>query len=375
MPLEIPDIGNLYEGWSQHHEAFDADLVGFSKSNWGRSNMEADPNIVFADIREFTRRRMVEHLRAVPELKLQDFSDQRMIFHHLAHRATVLSGDLLHASGLPEEVWIEQMRQSLHFIAQDRSMVARDDRDPISSHWKAKPEHFEVGGKMTHLKTLKVDAKDQAIAWHFLGKVSAPKMDIAFTRARLMEAMPFLVEVDDTNIEYRLLDIRTELLKFFEGKLRISAHDKKAALAMLADHWAEKGPGATSMHRFELMIEEIFEEWSGDENPLDIDHDPVDRILDLAFSKLIQADAPTLDGTDREKALDRKLLLEFLLMREAEIASKTNDYNTGTIDAIARQYERYHKALGLRFGDMAYLDLAVALIGASSPEKLKEMLH
>lgn len=375
MPLEIPDIGNLYEGWSEHHEAFDSDLVRFSNSNWGRPNMEADPDITFADIREFTRRKIIKHLKTVPELALQDFSDQRMVFHHLAHRATVLSGDLLHASGLPEKVWIEQMRQSLHFIAQERSMVARDDRDPITTHWKAKPEHFEVGGQTTHLKTLKGDAKDQAIAWHFLGKVSAPKMDIAFTRARLMEAMPFLVEVDDTNIEYRLLDIRKELLKFFEGKLRISAHDKKTALAMLADHWAEKGPGAASMDRFELMTEEIFEEWNGDENPLDLDHDPVDRILGLAFSKLIRPDGLPLDETEREKALDRRLLLEFLLMREAEIASKTNDYNTETIDAIAKQYERYHKALGLRFGDMAYLDLAVALIGASSPEKLREMLH
>lgn len=117
MPLEIPDIGNLYEGWSEDHAAFDSDLVGFSNSNWGRPNMQADPNIVFADIREFTRKKIVEYLKTVPELRLQDFSDQRMIFHHLAHRATVLSGDLLHASELPEKIWIEQMRQSLHFIA------------------------------------------------------------------------------------------------------------------------------------------------------------------------------------------------------------------------------------------------------------------
>ncbi len=374
MPITIPDISGVEEYWSQNHAIYDADLVRFldEESNWGRANLEADPEIGFEHVREFSRRRLVEYLRTVPDLATQDLSDQRLVLHHIAHVASTMSGILLHANGHTEERWLQEFRQSLHFIAQQKKMVVRSESDPIASHWKKKTELFTIDGVPQHLSVLQGTEKDAAVAWHFLGNCSSPIMNISHTRERIMQAMPFLADADTTYIDRRLEDLRKDILAVFEGRSMVYAYDTKRAMKLLVDHWVEKGPGANSDEVLDALIEEIYFDGNMEEEPLDLTNDPIDRILRLGFDKFLGEGASPLDEDGRIALEDRRLLLEFLLMREAETAEGDT---MPSIKKIAAVYQKYHGALGLRFGDMGHLDLAIMLIGADTLPQLRSMLH
>ncbi len=367
MAIAIPNhMDQLIAGWD--HKTFDADLVLLmeKESNWGRSVLEADPGITLAHAREFSRLKLVEYLKTIDGVKNQDLSDQRMVLHHIAHRATMMSGILHHANAYPENLWLEQIRASLGFVAEEKKMLAFDEQDPVVLYGAPYKKKSEL--EPPHRQYLQANAADAEIAWHFLGDYAAPKLYLQTTREKLKQAMPFLVEVDETNIERRLLDVRKKILALFEKRVGITPFLRMEALAVLANEWVD-GPGNNSMEEFDTMVEEIFYEQEGDEDPMDLDHDSLDRILSLSFGKLIGPGAPPLDDERRAKTMKRRLLLEFLMMREA-IAE-----NDEGVTTIARQYQIYHQALGLRFGDMAYLDLSAALLGTDSLEKLREMLH
>ena len=370
MPIQIPEMGDFDREMTEHSH-YDAGLVELyaHQSNWGRSRELQNFPLSVAHYREDTRRRLLHFLQGIPEFATQDFSDQRPFFHHFAHRLVAMSGSLHHANAYNEQLWLEQVRLSLHFVAQQKTMVARDEQDPIHQVWKKKTEQFDLGtGGIQYLTILKATDADAKIAWHFLGENSSAKMLIGSTKKLLQQVVPFLTEIDETYIERRLYDIRQDLLTLFSNKDHLSIFDKMKALEMVAEDWTE-GIGVNSLDEIDAIQMEVYEEWGDTKEPFDVDRDPPDQVLSLAFEKLIGGEAPTSE--QKAKAEKRQVLLEYLTMLEALKGEGT----TPTLLAILKQYQRYHQALGLRFGDMVHLDLTVALLGAESPEKLREMLH
>lgn len=358
----MPTRGEIFlNSTGSDHAVFDACLIHAHREflNWTTAKTPDNLPVTADDLRSHIREKLTAHLKTIPELPGQDYGVRRPLIDNLAFLFTHESAIEFHGQRKPFETVQKSIENNLRLTVESKAIPLVTANNPLIQHGMTKYHDAEIdeGGvrRITKIPFHPIKDNDRKVLEYLAmpGKPAAAKKErlAAFLRS----SCPYLTEIDDGQIEVRLLGLRQKLEDVIGGTPFLNNPMRERLLETIMDDWVtEFSGGDKGADLFTYVEEEVAEETKDDadgavKNVFNLSQE---EVLDLCFRRLLAA--PELDADTKQKLIRRRPVMENLLNE----AAKSKD--TVFLRTVGKVYEMYFQKLGLPFGQLGHLSLAVA---------------
>ncbi|MFH0851832.1 MAG: hypothetical protein V1876_03730, partial [Candidatus Peregrinibacteria bacterium] len=338
------------------------------KSNWTTSRLRGEVPVTLDHFQYDTQRKLAQHLRQIPALQSQDFSDRRILLQHIAYWFTNLSAKYIHTWQEPVQDMIVAMRSNLHLVTEHKRIALQDEHHPLRRHPMVKFDQFSVDDpsepgmrKQQYIPYLPAKFPDTLVTAYIVGPRPKDDGSMAHTMRVLKEVSPFLMELDDRQLDIRLPELRTELRRILQGKLLFTDALRREIISAIAADWDRVYIAGAEMEQFDVISEEVRKET----DIADIFSQSPTEQLRVCFSHPF---AGNLTATQRERLRRRRPVLEYLI-REA---MESND--NMLLNTLYETVREFMTKLHLVFGDVGHLGLLAYAATCPEPEKFRRVL-
>lgn len=379
--LQSPDMRVFDAAVKGDHALFDTCLTSCfpNNSNWTKVELEGQIPITIAHFHTHARRELSRILKTDPRLGSQDWSERRLLLHHLAMKVT-------QASGLGIHLWHDSLPEVSnglrgHFrLAERRKQIPLTEEDhPLRGHFKASKHAMFGEHEITTAKAIERRMNDPTMQLTDSTSVQIPVLDVSaqdaavlqeFMQAgrieRLMQdALPFMVDIDETSISYPLIDFRMKMLEILEPMQFLHPETKAKLMDMVLEYWEETMASGQASEKLDGIEEEIRQE-TGIRDILSGQGNSLSKIIDLCIAPILEKEAAK---SRKEKLTARGPLFEYVFCmamkeRDAEAQRK-----------IAALWPKYIACMGKDFRSMGLIAIIANIVGEdASLQKLQSAL-
>jgi len=362
--FQAPDMRVFDATVANDHALFDACLVrlGEKKSNWTRSKLQGDVPITLDHLRYDTQRKLAAHLKSVPELESQQFPDNRLLLQHIAHMLTNLSAKYIHTWQEPVEEMIVVMRTNLDLVTRSKQMAIQDDNHPLRNHFKKKigTAYVDNSGQIP-MPYIPARSEDVAVTKYIVGPSPHRDSQTAHTEKVLRAISPYLMEINDGQLEINLRELRQRLRSLLNGKTQFTPDLRQQMINVI---WADREQQLSEDNTD--LFDEIAAEVRSDTGIEDVfTHPDPSFTLDECISKPLAA-AQSEDALNRLRR--RKPVLEFFV--QDAVDRNDDDF----LEELYGVIVKYMDKLDMDYGETGHLGLAAFAAACPDVKQYKDML-